>query len=209
MTGGLIVSAESTYLLDNANAKADTRMDVLARLYDEPTQRALERAGVGAGWHCLEVGGGGGSVARWLAARVGAKGRVLCTDINTRIIEGHRGNTPANLEVQRHDIANDPLPEASLRPGARTAGADPRAAARTRAGAHGRGPQARRVAGHRGFRLGFDPARRRHQSRGNADTHLRGGAPLPHARARTAISAADCMAAFASWDSRRYTPRRA
>jgi ubiquinone/menaquinone biosynthesis C-methylase UbiE len=110
----LIVSAESTYLLDNANAKADTRMDVLARLYDESTQRALERVGVGAGWHCLEVGGGGGSVARWLAARVGAKGRVLCTDINTRIIEGHRGNTPENLEVQSHDIANDPLPDAAF-----------------------------------------------------------------------------------------------
>jgi ubiquinone/menaquinone biosynthesis C-methylase UbiE len=110
----LIVSAESTYLLDNANAKADTRMDVLARLYDEPTQRALERVGVGAGWHCLEVGGGGGSVARWLAGRVGAKGRVLCTDINTRIIDGHGGNTPGNLEVQCHDIANDPLPTASF-----------------------------------------------------------------------------------------------
>jgi SAM-dependent methyltransferase len=110
----LIVSAESTYLLDNANAKADTRMDVLARLYDEPTQRALERVGVGAGWHCLEVGGGGGSVARWLAALVGPKGRVLCTDINTRIIDGHRGNTPGNLEVQSHDIANDPLPEAAF-----------------------------------------------------------------------------------------------
>ncbi|HEU4593138.1 MAG TPA: methyltransferase domain-containing protein [Steroidobacteraceae bacterium] len=105
--------AESAYLLDNANAKSDTRMDVLARLFDAPTQRALERVGVAAGWHCLEVGGGGGSVARWLAARVGPSGHVLCTDINTRIIERHRGGAP-NLEVKVHDIARDPLPAASF-----------------------------------------------------------------------------------------------
>src|SRR3954471_21129956 len=99
--------------LDNAHGKADSRMDLLARMFDPPTQRALERVGVGAGWHCLEVGGGGGSVARWLAARVGASGRVLCTDINTRIIESHRGG-PSNLEVKVHDIACDPLPAASF-----------------------------------------------------------------------------------------------
>jgi len=103
----------NVYPLDNAHGKADIRMDLLARMFDAPTQRALERVGIGSGWHCLEVGGGGGSVARWLAARVGASGRVLCTDINTRIIENHRGG-PANLEVKVHDIAHDPLPAASF-----------------------------------------------------------------------------------------------
>ncbi len=108
------MATSNVYLLDNANAKAGTRMDVLARMFDAPTQRVLERVGVGAGWHCLEVGGGGGSVARWLAARVGASGRVLCTDINTRIIEGSRGGQAQNLEVAVHDIARDPLPAASF-----------------------------------------------------------------------------------------------
>ena len=107
------MATSNVYPLDNAHGKADTRMDLLARLFDAPTQRALERVGVAAGWQCLEVGGGGGSVARWLAARVGASGRVLCTDINTRIIESHRGGPP-NLEVRVHDIANDPLPAASF-----------------------------------------------------------------------------------------------
>jgi ubiquinone/menaquinone biosynthesis C-methylase UbiE len=101
--------ATTSYPLDNAHGKSDTRMDVLSRMFDPPTQRALERVGVGAGWNCLEVGGGGGSVARWLAARVGPSGHVLCTDINTRIIEKQRGGTP-NLEVKVHDIAQDPLP---------------------------------------------------------------------------------------------------
>ena len=107
------MATTNVYPLDNAHGKSDTRMDLLARMFDPPTQRALERVGVTTGWNCLEVGGGGGSVARWLAARVGPSGHVLCTDINTRIIESHRGGA-GNLEVKVHDIANDPLPAASF-----------------------------------------------------------------------------------------------
>ena len=106
--------AGSTYLLDNADERATTRMDVLARLFDATTQRVLDSAGIAAGWHCLEIGGGGGSVARWMATRVGPSGHVLCTDLDTRIIEQGRASAPANLEVMRHDIANDPLPTAAF-----------------------------------------------------------------------------------------------
>jgi ubiquinone/menaquinone biosynthesis C-methylase UbiE len=108
------MATDSAYPLDNASTKADTRMDILSRLYDDSTRQAIERVGVAAGWHCLEVGGGGGSVARWLAARVGSRGRVLCTDINTRIIEAGQRDAPQNLEVLRHDIASDPLPEGAF-----------------------------------------------------------------------------------------------
>jgi ubiquinone/menaquinone biosynthesis C-methylase UbiE len=102
------MSAGIPYLLDNANAKAGTRMEVLARLYDPASRRILEATGISAGWRCLEVGGGGGSLARWMAERVGAEGHVLCTDLDTRIIE--RGRAGANLEVMQHDIARDALP---------------------------------------------------------------------------------------------------
>jgi ubiquinone/menaquinone biosynthesis C-methylase UbiE len=108
------MSAASTYLLDNASEKAGTRMDVLARLYDPTTHRVLGSVGIAPGWRCLEVGGGGGSVARWLAERVGPAGSVLCTDLDTRIIERGRASAPANLEIRRHDIARDPLPVAEF-----------------------------------------------------------------------------------------------
>jgi len=108
------MSATSTYLLDNASEKAGTRMDVLARLYDPTSRRVLESTGIAPGWRCLEVGGGGGSVARWLAQRVGPAGSVLCTDLDTRIIERERATAGANLQVVRHDIAQDPLPENSF-----------------------------------------------------------------------------------------------
>jgi Methyltransferase domain len=55
----------------------------------------------------LEVGGGGGSVACWLSAQVGAQGRVVATDIDARFLnEIHE----PNFEVWKHDIAVDDLP---------------------------------------------------------------------------------------------------
>jgi SAM-dependent methyltransferase len=104
-------SGHSGYLLDNGTREAPKRFAVLSTLFDPGTYRHLEACGVGRGWHCLEVGGGGGSIACWLADRVGPTGRVLATDIDPRFLESL--NLP-NLEVRRHDIAADPLPEAAF-----------------------------------------------------------------------------------------------
>ena len=103
------MNAASPYLLDNAQAQAAQRMRILADLFDAPTQRALAAVGLRDGWHCLEVGGGGGTVARWLAERVAPAGSVLCTDLDPRHID-----SPAlpNLRVERHDIVRDTLPVA-------------------------------------------------------------------------------------------------
>ncbi len=99
------------YLLDNGTREAPTRFALLSALFDPSTIRHLEACGLGHGWHCLEVGGGGGSIASWLADRVGPTGRVTVTDIDPRFLEPL--NLP-NLEVRRHDIAADPLPEAAF-----------------------------------------------------------------------------------------------
>ena len=87
---------------------ASTRFDALAALFDSTTQRHLRDRGVGPGWHCLEVGGGGGSIATWLGGRVGPAGRVTVTDVDTRFLENV---TLQNVEVRRHDITRDALPE--------------------------------------------------------------------------------------------------
>ena len=60
------------------------------------------------GWHCLEVGAGGGSIAEWLCKRVGPTGHVVATDLQTKFIEAI--NEP-NLEVRKHDIVVDELEE--------------------------------------------------------------------------------------------------
>jgi SAM-dependent methyltransferase len=105
-------SPESMYVFDNAEEEhARRRFAGLPLIFDPGTIRLLSERGVGPGWRCLEVGGGGGSVAAWLAERVGPTGSVLVTDIDTRFLEAMHA---PNLEVQRHDIATDPLPESTF-----------------------------------------------------------------------------------------------
>jgi SAM-dependent methyltransferase len=87
---------------------ASTRFNALSTIFDSGTRRHLLNRGLAPGWHCLEVGGGGGSVARWLSERVGAGGRVVVTDIDTRFVEELKR---PNLEVLCHDITRDPLAE--------------------------------------------------------------------------------------------------
>jgi SAM-dependent methyltransferase len=95
------------YVLDNAADETALRFSGLEACFDPGTFRHLDALGVGEGWRCLEVGGGGGSVARALSARVGGSGRVLVTDIDPRWTDRGRDG---NVEVVRNDIVSDDLP---------------------------------------------------------------------------------------------------
>jgi len=89
-------------------AREAVRHGHLASGFDAGSARLLSRLGLAPGWHVLEVGAGGGSLARWLAEQVGPHGRVMATDVDLRFI----GDQPANVIVRTHDIATDPLPVA-------------------------------------------------------------------------------------------------
>jgi 2-polyprenyl-3-methyl-5-hydroxy-6-metoxy-1,4-benzoquinol methylase len=102
---------EYDYAFDPAWERERERLSALERTFDEGTARHLETIGVAPGWHCLEVGAGGGTIAAWLCERVGPDGRVVATDMDTRFIE--RLEYP-NLEVLRHDITQDPLKDQSF-----------------------------------------------------------------------------------------------
>jgi SAM-dependent methyltransferase len=103
--------ASPHYPFDNAAPQAGDRFANLSALYDEVTCRHLDRFGIRAGWRCLEVGAGGGSIARIMSQRVGAQGYVMATDINT---DWMAPTMPANVDMCRHDIGVDPLPEAAF-----------------------------------------------------------------------------------------------
>ena len=108
---GLQSQSISTYLLDNAAPQTSERFDALSTLYDRESLRHLEDRGVGPGWNCLEVGGGGGTIAAWLAARVGPTGHVLVTDLNPRFLDDSKFS---NMEIRSHNIVTDPLPDAAF-----------------------------------------------------------------------------------------------
>jgi SAM-dependent methyltransferase len=64
----------------------------------------LTELGVAAGWRCLDVGAGRGSVARWLRDRVGPDGRVVAVDLDTRFFENEPG-----IEASQRDILADEI----------------------------------------------------------------------------------------------------
>jgi len=99
---------DTHYVFDNAHGQTRQRFPALSDLYDDETIRCLRAVGVAPGWHCLEVAAGGGSIAHWLAGQVGPGGRVVATDLDTRFLET-QGD--AALDVRRHDITHEPLPE--------------------------------------------------------------------------------------------------
>jgi len=99
--------AEQSYLLDNAWQRGRARLDAIEAFLDPGTIHLLDRLGIAPGWHCLELGAGGGSIADDLARRVGPTGHVVATDLDTRHLAAHV--SAANIEVRRHDIVNEKL----------------------------------------------------------------------------------------------------
>ena len=87
------------YLFDNASEReARARMAALGAQHNDATFRYVEKSGIKLGWNCLEIGAGDGSVARWMAARVGPAGRVLATDIDLH----HRLRERGLMQVQNY-----------------------------------------------------------------------------------------------------------
>jgi SAM-dependent methyltransferase len=99
-------AANRYFATDSHDAFERERLALLTQIADPITTRRLADLGVAPRWRCLDVGAGDGSVARWLAARVGPEGRVVATDLNPRFLAGH--GLP-NLEIRRHDILEDEL----------------------------------------------------------------------------------------------------
>ncbi len=103
--------AEYEYILDNKWEAARKRLTLLEHLFDGATVRNLKRVGVGAGWSCLELGAGAGSIAGWLCQQVGPAGLVLATDLEPHLLESMAA---PNLKVERHNVLTDPLPDATF-----------------------------------------------------------------------------------------------
>ena len=98
---------EPPYLLSNAGGETPERFAGLKAVFDPVTRGHLARLGLASRARCLEVGAGSGSIARWMADRVGAGGRVLAVDLDPRWC---RRDDRAQLEVRALDIVAQPIP---------------------------------------------------------------------------------------------------
>jgi SAM-dependent methyltransferase len=103
--------AKPAYLLEHDWEQEPRRLHLLEQHADPTSVDRLEATGVGAGWTCLEVGAGRGSIAHWLAKTVGPSGHVTALDLDTSLLEGL---DEPNLEVIRGDVLEIELPERSF-----------------------------------------------------------------------------------------------
>ena len=87
------------------------RLDLLAARLDPLTKRRIGRLGLAPDVRCLEVGGGRGSITRWLCQDVAPRGQVTATDLDTGFLS--ELSLP-NLTVLRHDVRTDGFPEGSF-----------------------------------------------------------------------------------------------
>ena len=104
------LEAEESYRIgadDETSQREYERLRALARWRDPFTIDALRATGISKGWRCLEVGAGAGTISEWMSGEVGESGSVLSTDVDLRFHSEPR----ANVEVRRHDITSDPLPD--------------------------------------------------------------------------------------------------
>ncbi|HKT02979.1 MAG TPA: class I SAM-dependent methyltransferase [Rugosimonospora sp.] len=96
------MTAVQGYAYDNQSAHAVEHHDALAAMLDTHTRRRIEELVDLPGKRCLEVAAGAGSIATWMAERVGPQGHVLATDLKPQRIPDYPG-----LEVRQHDITSD------------------------------------------------------------------------------------------------------
>src|SRR4051812_8076684 len=82
------------------------RIELLEADLDPLTFRRLRALGVAQGWRCLDVGAGGGSVARWLAGVVAPNGHVTAMDVDTEFLTRVDAS---GIEVRKHDVLAGPI----------------------------------------------------------------------------------------------------
>jgi len=98
---------ERSYVAADSPEVLETRRLLALEVMEDPgTHAALERCGIGPGWHCLELGAGHGSIAQWMADRVGDSGRVVAVDQDPRFL--HEIERP-NLSIRALDVATDEI----------------------------------------------------------------------------------------------------
>jgi SAM-dependent methyltransferase len=96
----------SKYVMGGIDAATESdRLGLLESARDPGTIGRLEQLGVAAGWRCLEVGAGRGSIARWLAERVTSTGSVVAVDIDPRFLT----DMPEIVQVRALDIREDEI----------------------------------------------------------------------------------------------------
>ena len=104
--------AQSEYVFQRVEDQKELeRLRMIELVFDPASRRRLLGTGLQAGWRCLEVGPGAGSIMTWMDEVVGPMGQVVAVDLDPKFL-GESGQS--NVEIVRADIRTAQLPEQSF-----------------------------------------------------------------------------------------------
>lgn len=103
---------EDRYWFDNSLADEGNRLRLLEEIADPRSIRLLSDLEVKEGWRCAELGAGGGSMAKWLANRVGESGLVMAVDRDVTLLKHLEDQ--GNVELVEASIETLTIPNGSL-----------------------------------------------------------------------------------------------
>jgi ubiquinone/menaquinone biosynthesis C-methylase UbiE len=94
--------SEAEYIFTDSQFNSELeRLRMLEAVSDRASHRRILSTGLTAGWRCLEVGAGAGSMMNWMSDQVGVSGKVVAVDVDTRFVEN---TSLSNVEVINADI---------------------------------------------------------------------------------------------------------
>ena len=105
--------AHGRYPIERRDGEIE-RLLIQAEALAADAEIMLERIGVAAGWHCLDLGCGPGGITGLLSRRVGAAGRVLGLDADPVFLDYARREKPPNVQFVEGDAYRTGLEEASF-----------------------------------------------------------------------------------------------
>jgi ubiquinone/menaquinone biosynthesis C-methylase UbiE len=79
--------APSEYVFQRVEDQRELeRLRMIEQVFDPASRRRLLNAGLQAGWRCLEIGPGAGSIMVWMGEVVGPAGRVVAVDLDPKFL---------------------------------------------------------------------------------------------------------------------------
>ena len=104
--------AQSEYVFQRVEDQRELeRLRIIEQVFDPASRRRLLGTGLQAGWRCLEVGPGAGSIMTWMGEVVGPTGEVVAVELDPKFISD--AERP-NVRIMRADIRTALLPQQSF-----------------------------------------------------------------------------------------------
>jgi 2-polyprenyl-3-methyl-5-hydroxy-6-metoxy-1,4-benzoquinol methylase len=105
----------SDYVFQRAEDQKELeRLRRIEQVVDPASRRRLSGTGLSAGWCCLEVGPGAGSIMKWMSKEVGPTEQVVAVDLSTKFLADQADQNGSNVEIRQDDIRTAVFPPRSF-----------------------------------------------------------------------------------------------